>query len=90
MCVYEHEFVNRGTVVVHESGRDIHDGAGGAGASYNEDDNECVAVVHHDYDHHHNPCLLLSKMAIPALCCGGHGGVGTADHAGTHGSAYDA
>lgn len=90
MYAYRNGFVNRDTVVVHESGRDIHDGVdgdGGVDGSYNEDDNECVAVFHHD---NHHLCLPLSTMAIPALWCGGHGGVETADHAGTHGNAHDA
>lgn len=86
---YGHEFADRDTAG-HESGMDIHGGVGGAAGSYNEDDNECVAVVHHDC---HHPRLLLLTMVIPALWCDGldgHGGVGTADHAGTHGSAHDA
>lgn len=82
---YGNGFADRDTVV-HESGMDIHDGVGLDAGSYNEDGNEYVAAVHHDHD----PCLLLSIMAIPALWCGGHGGVGIADHAGTYDSAHGA
>ena len=84
---YGYGFANRGTAV-HESAMDMHDdgvdGDAGAGGYYNENDDECVAVV----PHNRHPCLRLSIMAIPAWWCGG--GVGTADHAGTHDSAHGA